>query len=191
MSTVTPVSSPGKQKILLTADDLWQMPGDGRRYELVKGELVEITPVGPRHGWIVVRLAAQLNKYVEAHDLGYVMVEAGFCLECQPDTVRAPDIAFLTRERMPPEDHEGFVPGAPDLAVEVVSPSERDTDIQDKVMDYLRLGTRLVWIVRPRQRTITVYRPDGTVQLLQETDILDGAEVLPGFRLPMREVFAS
>ncbi len=179
-----------KTKTLLTADDLWRMPRDGRRYELVKGELVEMTPVGPRHGAIARRLGAKLGEFADAHQLGETMVETGFCLERQPDTVRAPDVSFLSKERVPPEDHEGYVPGAPDLAVEIVSPGDRDTDIQDKVMDYLAHGTRLVWVVRPRQRTVTVYRPDGTVRLLRETDTLDGEDVVPGFSLLVGELFS-
>lgn len=179
-----------KKRTLLTADDLWRMPRDGRRYELVKGELVEMTPVGPRHGAIARRLGAKLGEFTDAHRLGETMVETGFCLECQPDTVRAPDVSFLSTERMPPEDHEGYVPGAPDLAVEIVSPGDRDTDIQDKVMDYLAHGTRLVWVVRPRQRTVTIYRPDGTVRVLRETETLEGEGVMPGFSLPLRELFS-
>lgn len=185
------VSPPRAEERLLTAEDLWRMPRDGRRYELVRGKLVEMTPVGPRHGRIALRLARRLDEFVEAHRLGYVMVETGFCLACQPDTVRAPDVSFLSVKRLPPEDHEGFVPGAPDLAVEVISPTERDADVQDKVMDYLTHGTQLVWVVRPRQRTVTVYRPDGTVRVLQETDTLEGEAVIPGFTLPLKTLFAG
>jgi Uma2 family endonuclease len=189
MSEVTFASPPETKKALLTAEDLWHMPRDGRRYELVKGGLVEMTPVGRRHGSIARRLGAVLGDFTDAHQLGETMVETGFCLECQPDTVRAPDVSFLSNDRMPPEDHEGFVPGAPDLAVEVVSPSERDTDVQAKAMDYLTHNTRLVWVVRPAQRTVTVYRPDGTAQVLRETDTLEGEDVVPGFELPLEKLF--
>lgn len=189
MSAVATAVPPEKEKRLLTAEDLWHMPRDGRRYELVKGELVEMTPVGPRHGAIARRLAGQLGDFADAHQLGETMVETGFCLECRPDTVRAPDVSFLSRERMPPEDHEGFVPGAPDLAVEIISPSERDTDVQAKVMDYLTHNTRLVWVVRPHQRTVTVYRPDGTARVLRQTDTLEGEDVVPGFALLLEKLF--
>ncbi len=186
---VATVSPPQTEKRLLTAEDLWQMPRNGRRYELVRGELVEMTPVGPRHGRIAVRLARRLDEFVEAHQLGAVMVETGFCLECQPDTVRAPDVSFLSVKRLPPESHEGFVPGAPDLAVEIISPSERDADVQEKVMDYLTHGARLVWVVRPHQHTVTVYRADGTARVLRETDTLEGEDVIPGFALPVKVLF--
>jgi Uma2 family endonuclease len=190
MSVVATAPPPEAEKTLLTAEELWRMPRDGRRYELVKGELVEMTPVGPRHGGIARRLGGKLGDFTDAHQLGATMVETGFCLECRPDTVRAPDVSFLSRERVPPEDHEGFVPGAPDLAVEIVSPGEQDADVQDKVMDYLAHGTRLVWLVRPQQRTVTVYWADGTARLLQETDTLDGEAVVPGFSLSLKVLFS-
>ena len=189
MSAVTTAIPPKEEKRLLTAEDLFQMPRGRRRYELVKGGLVEMTPVGPRHGRIALRLGSDLQTYVEMQELGEAMVETGFCLECRPDTVRAPDVSFLSNARMPPEDHEGFVPGAPDLAVEVVSLSERDVDVHVKVMDYLAHDTRLVWVVRPAQRTVTVYRPDGTAQVLRETDTLEGEDVVPGFALPLEKLF--
>lgn len=189
MTAVVTVPAPKVDKTLLTAEDLWRMPQNGRRYELVRGALVEMTPVGPTHATIARRLGGKLGDFTDAHQLGQTMVEAGFCLECQPDTVRAPDVSFLSKDKMPPEDHEGFVPGAPDLAVEVVSPGEKDADVQDKVMDYLAHGTRLVWVVRPRQRTVTVYRADGTARILRETDTLEGEAVVPGFELPLKLLF--
>ncbi len=178
-------------KTLLTAEDLLRLPRDGRRHELVKGELVEMTPVGPRHGLIALRLGRYLQEYAEANQLGGAMVETGFCLECRPDTVRAPDVSFVSADRLTLLDREGFVPEAPDLAVEVVSPDETDHAVQDKVMDYLTHGTRLVWVVRPRQRTVTVYRPDGSARVLRETDTLDGEDVVPGFSLSLQTLFGS
>ena len=189
MSAVTTAIPPKEEKRLLTAEDLWLMPRGRRRYELVRGGLVEMTPVGPRHGRIASRIDTLLRQFAEARELGETMVETGFCLECRPDTVRAPDVSFLSKERMPPEDHQGFVPGAPDLAVEVISPSERDVDVQVKVMDYLAHNTRLVWVVRPAQRTVTVYQPDGTARVLRETDTLEGEDVVPGFALPLEKLF--
>lgn len=189
MSAVTTAIPPKEEKGLLTARDLWHMPRGRRRYELVRGWLVEMTPVGPRHGQIASRIDTLLRQFAEAHELGETMVETGFCLECRPDTVRAPDVSFLSTERLPSEDHEGFVPGVPDLAVEIISPSERDFDVQAKVMDYLTHGTRLVWVVRPDQRTVTVYRPDGTAQVLRETATLDGEDVVPGFAPSVSKLF--
>ncbi len=119
------------------------------------------------------------------------MVESGFLLASQPDTVRGPDISFAAAERVPSEGlPEGFFPGAPDLAVEIVSPGDTDVEVQDKVMDYLTHGTRRVWVVRPRQQTVTVHRPDGTARLLQGKDVLDGEDVVPGFTFLLQELFA-
>ncbi|HID61591.1 MAG TPA: Uma2 family endonuclease [Anaerolineae bacterium] len=174
---------------LLTAEELWQMPDDGQRYELVKGELWEMTPAAIRHGDIASEVAWQLRTYVKQHGGGKVLIETGFCLECQPDTVRAPDVSFVAAERLSVEDQDSFFPGAPDLAVEVVSPDDTDAQVHDKVLDYLTHGTRLVWVVRPHQRTVTVYRPDGTVRLLRETDTLGGEDVVAGFTCPLAEIF--
>jgi len=190
MSAVATTPPPAVEKRLLTAEDLWRMPRDGRRYELVKGELVEMTPAGLRHGRLASRINVFLRQFADAHGLGETMVETGFCLECRPDTVRAPDVSFLSTQHLPAADQQGFVPGAPDLAVEIVSPGEKDSDVQDKVMDYLTHGVRLVWVVRPEQRTVTVYRPDGTARLLRETDTLEGENVLPGFTLPLQVLFS-
>lgn len=178
-------------KTLLTAEDLWQMGEEGRYYELVRGELIEMTPPGSLHGKIALRLGRYLQAHVEAHRLGEVMVESGYWLERDPDTVRGPDVSFTAASRVPPEGlPEGFFLGPPDLAVEVVSPGDSDAEVQDKVMNYLASGTCLVWVVRPRQRTVTVYHPDGYARVLRETETLEGEEVVPGFALPLRELFA-
>lgn len=172
-----------------TAEELWQMPDKDRRYELVKGELWEMAPVGIRHGDVASEVAWQLRTYTKQHGGGKVLVETGFCLECQPDTVRAPDVSFVASERLSSEDSDGFFRGAPDLAVEIVSPGDTDAQVQDRVLDYLTHGTRLVWVVRPHQRTVTVYRSDGTAHLLRETDTLDGEDVVAGFTCPLVEIF--
>lgn len=178
-------------KTLFTAEDLWQLPEGGRWYELVKGELIEMTPPGSMHGKVALRLARHLQAHVDAYQLGEVMVESGFRLESEPDTVRGPDVSFIAADRVPPEGlPDGFFPGAPDLAVEVVSPGDTNAEIQDRVMDYLTHGTRLVWVVRPRRRTVTVHSPDGTACVLSEADVLDGEDVVPGFTLFLQELFA-
>lgn len=177
-------------KTLLTAEDLWQMGEKGRYCELVRGELIEMTPPGGMHGEIALRFGRYLQAHAEDHRLGRVMVESGYWLERNPDTVRGPDVSFLAADRVPPEGlPEGFFPGPPDLAVEVVSPGDSDVEVQDKVMNYLASGTRLVWIVRPRQRTVTIYHPDGSARILRETETLEGEEVVPGFAMPLRDLF--
>lgn len=189
-TAVAPAKPGEMEKELVTAEELWHMPRGRQRYELVKGELVEMTPVGLRHGIIARRLASQLGEFTDAHQLGETTVETGFCLECRPDTVRVPNVSFLSREHLPSKDHEGFFLGAPDLAVEVISASERDQEVQEKVMDYLAHGTWLVWVVRSHHHTVTVYRPDGTARLLREEDTLKGEDVVPEFTLPLAELFA-
>lgn len=178
---------------LLTAEELARMPEPptGERYELVKGELIEMSPPSIYHGRFAIRLGTRLDAFVEAHELGEVFVESGYTLEHDPDTVRGPDVSFLSAARIPPEGlpEEGFFPGAPDLAIEIVSPGDLDYEIHGKVDDYLENGTRLVWVVRPKQRTVTVYHPDGTARRLGIRDTLSGEDLLPGFELALVELF--
>lgn len=177
-------------KTLMRADDLLRLPDDGYRYELVRGELRRMSPVNRTHGRVALRLGAALLQIVERDGLGEVYVKVGFVLEHDPDTVRGPDVSFVSAARLAALlDKEGFLDLAPDLAVEVVSPGDTATEVQEKVDDYLARGTRLVWIVYPARRSVLVYRADGSTQRLREDDALDGEEVIPGFRLPLRELF--
>jgi Uma2 family endonuclease len=179
-------------KNLLSAEELERMSGLRERHELVRGELVRVTPVGGRHGHVATKFAARLLGHVEQHRLGAVMVEAGYILTRSPDTVRAPDISFLAASRIPPEGlPDGFITGAPDLAIEVVSPDDTATEIDAKVQEYLRAGTRLVAVVQPRTRTLTTYRPDGTARVLQAAERFDGVDVVPGFSLPLEDLFSA
>jgi Uma2 family endonuclease len=175
----------------MTAEELFSLPDDGWRYELVRGELNRMPPAGIQHGYIASRLNQRLLAYVEAHNLGLVCTaEAGFRLARNPDTVRAPDVAFIARERIPAEGvPTGYWPGAPDLAVEIVSPSDRFDDVVEKVVEYLAAGTRLVWVIPPRTHTVMVYRATGEVQLLRGHEELQGEEVLPGFTCPVSALF--
>jgi len=179
---------------LLTAEDLARMPElpTGERYELAEGELIVMPPPGAFHGRFASRLDSRLRPFVEAHVLGEVFVETGYLLRRDPDTVRAPDVSFVSAARIPAGglQEEGFFPGSPDLAVEIVSPGDLDAEVEGKVDDYLEYGTRLVWVVRPKQRTVTVYHPDGTARRLGLGDTLEGEDVLPGFILPLSDLFA-
>lgn len=178
------------EKKLMTAEELLHLPEDGYDYELVRGELIKMTPPGGEHGRIALRLGSRLADYVDAHHLGEVMAESGYCLECQPDTVRGPDISFLSAERIPDEGlPKGFIQGAPDLAVEVVSPNDTVAEIQAKVQEYLKHGTRLVWVLEPTTRTITVYRSLTDIRILTEDDVLEGEDVVPGFAYKVKDVF--
>lgn len=174
-------------KTLLTGEDLLRL-GDIGRCELVKGELIPLSPAGGIHGRHTARIVQLLQDFVDEHDLGSVYgAETGFYLSRDPDTVRGVDAMFYSRERLDPaEEIEGFLPFAPDLAVEVVSPSDKWTEVEEKVDQYLSVGVRLVWVINPRRRTVSIY-PGGKV--LHETDVLTGGEVLPGFSCPVARLF--
>ena len=175
----------------MTAADLLRLPADGRRYELLRGELRQMAPAGPTHGRLAMRIAAHLFQHVEAHHLGTVYAaETGFQLTQDPDTVRAPDVAFVSRQRLEAVGEiEGYWPGAPDVAIEVISPSDRYTDVEDKVVEWLEAGGRMVIVVNPRQRSVTVYHSRTDMIRLTEEDALDGGDVVPGWQLPIKEVF--
>jgi Uma2 family endonuclease len=176
----------------VTAEELARIPDDGFRYELVRGELRRMTPAGNVHGRIAMNVAAPLFQHVRAHNLGSVYAaETGFRLTSDPDTVRAPDVAFVRRARVEAVGEvEGYWPGAPDLAVEVVSPGDSYAEVEEKVFDWLEAGTKMVLTVNPRKRSVTVYQSLVDITVLIKTDVLNGGEVVPGFRLAVRDVFA-
>lgn len=176
---------------LTTADELFMMPDDGFRYELVRGEIRRMPPAGSEHGAVIMNIGTPLDQFVKANGLGVVFgAETGFKIASEPDTVRAPDLAFVRRERIPEEGiPRGFWPGAPDLAVEVVSPGDTYTEVEEKVHDWLNAGTRMVLVLNPRTRTVAVYTSHTDVVRLTESDTLDGGEVLPGFTCRVAELF--
>jgi Uma2 family endonuclease len=175
----------------VTAEELLRMSHDGVRRELVKGELRTMAPAGFDHGAVIDNVQFLLSRHVREHKLGVVVgAETGFKLSIDPDTVRGADVAFVSAERLAGRERpRGFWPGAPDLAVEVVSPTDTVDEIEEKVDDYLRAGARLVWVVNPRRRTVTVYRPGAQPVLLTEDQELTGEDVVPGFRCHVREFF--
>ncbi len=181
---MTTTSSP------MTATELLNLPRAGLRYELVKGELLEMSPTGSRHGRIAMRLGALLEQYARQQKLGVVYAaETGFKLQENPDTVRAADAAFVAQERIPPEgEPEGYWAIAPDLVVEVVSPSDSALLVQAKVTDWLEAGCRLVWVVYPDTRTVTEYRSLKEAQVLRVDQNLTGGDVLPGFSCAIAEI---
>lgn len=176
---------------LVTADELFAMPDDSVRRELVRGEVREMSPAGKRHGRIGARILSRLGLHVESQGLGEVYnSDTGFKLSSNPDTVRAPDVAFVTREHADAVGEiDGFIPGAPDLAIEVISPTDSYGEVDEKVSEYLEAGTRMVIVVNPRHRIATVYRSPGDIVLLTENDALDGGDVVPGWSLPLRDLF--
>jgi Uma2 family endonuclease len=177
----------------MTADDLWRLPDDGQRHELVAGELRTMAPTGGQHGRLISILTASLFNHVSAQHLGAVFSgDTGFVLARAPDTVRAPDVAYVRRERLiEVGDETSFWPGAPDLAIEVISPSDLFTEVEEKVADWLQSGARMVLAVNPRRRTVAVHRPHRDVRQMTIDDTLDGEDVVPGWTLPLRQLFAD
>ena len=174
----------------LTANELLRLPDTGMRYELVRGEIVELMPPGGKHGAIGVALAMLLRLWTKQYTGGYVAVEAGYILAYNPDTVRGPDVSYVRSERTPTKGiPEGFWDLAPDLAVEVVSPSETAEDVREKVRDFLRAGTPLVWTVYPRTREVIVHTTDGLARTYGESDTLEFPDVLPEFSCTVAELF--
>ena len=175
----------------MTAEQLLDMPDDGFRYELVRGELRKMVPAGYDHSKIAGRIALRLGAYVVDVGLGEVCVaEPGFKLASNPDHVRVPDAAFVRRERDEAAGPTpGFFSGPPDIAVEVISPSDRYADVEEKTRDYLSAGTLAVIVVDPRRRTVTVHRPDSDPDMLTEADTLAVEDIIPGWRMPVRGIF--
>jgi Uma2 family endonuclease len=174
---------------LVTADELEKFPDDDYRYELVEGRVVRMSPVGFRHGTTVVRFGALLMRHAQERGLGAVMTEVGFKLAWNPDTVRAPDVAFIRQDRIPTPEPRGFWDGPPDLAVEVLSPDDRPDDIREKVGEYLRRGVPIVLIVDPDTREVTVFRRSTSELRLAADDVLDLSDAVSGFRCGVRELF--
>jgi Uma2 family endonuclease len=176
-------------KTLLTADQLEQMPDDDSvRLELDEGELIAMPPAGMDHGDYESSICTLLTTYVKTHGLGKVYTgDAGFRL--RDDTVRAPDVAFVRRERLPEVRQRGFGKGAPDLAVEIFSPSDSVRQLMRKVKQYFAAGCHTVWIVYPEQREVNVLEASGADRLLQGDDLLEAPELLPGFSVPVSALF--
>lgn len=181
-----------------TAEDLWAMSHDpdyaGVRLELSHGRLIVMSPAGIKHGKVSLSFGRILGNFVDQHDLGLVVgAETGFILYKNPDpdgkdTVRAPDVGFIVAARVPDPLPDGYAPFAPDLAVEVISPSETADEIQEKVNDYLQYGTRAVWLFFSKSKTVVTHTPDGS-KTLHANSILDGGDIVPGFRIKVSDIF--
>lgn len=174
-----------------TADDLLTIDEPGYVHEIVRGELRRMSGPGWWHGAVAAALCERLRAHARAHGAGLVFAaETGFLLERDPDTVRCPDAAFVRAERIPERWTRGHLEGAPDLVAEVASPSDRYSDLHDKALTWLRFGSRLVWVVEPEAARVSVYRPGGTIHVLERGAVLAGEDVLPDFALPLAELFA-
>ena len=175
----------------MTADELLHVSLPDKRTELVRGVLVVREPPGFTHGQVAMNLGVELGIHVRRTGAGIVLAaETGFHLATNPDTVRAPDIAFVSRERMPPPGTAGYAALGPDLVVEVLSPNDRPGEVLAKVADWLSAGTTLVWVIDPQRRLARVYRQDGTETHLAAADALDGEHVLPGFTCPLATILS-
>ena len=176
---------------LLTADDLLRLHSEGVRGELIRGVLHQTVATGIEHGEIAINLGSIFRNFVRPNRLGRVVgSDAGIRLERNPDTVREPDLAFISAEKLPLDTRvPGYAEVVPDLVVEIISPNDRPAAVYDKAQMWLRFGVRLVLLVDPEARTVTILPHDGPVQTLTDADTLDGGDVLPGFACPVRDIF--
>ena len=183
------------QKTLLTADEfyLFCCKNDGK-YELVDGEVVEMAPVNRRHGRMALNIGAAFHNYCRSTGLGWPEIEVGYRVRSGPDTVRGPDVSLVLSERQEADEQDsGFIAGAPDIAVEVVSPSNTAAEMERKAGEYLAAGSRRVWVVCPdtptASRRVIIHRPDGAAATYTGDDVITDEELLPGFSLPLSEIF--
>ena len=176
---------------LLTAADLLRLDAKGVKGELIRGVLCETMSAGITHGQVVINLAVHMGNYVKPRRLGRIVgSDAGILLERDPDTVREPDAAFISAEKLPLDTNApGYLEGAPELVVEVFSPSDTFRGINDKAMMWLRYGVLVVWVVFPETQTVEVYLQDGSISSLGTDDTLDGGAAIPGFQLQVGDIF--
>ena len=175
-----------------TAANLLALSKDSsHRYELIKGEVIVMSPAGAKHGDIALEIGARIRIHATDHQFGRAFgAETGFLIDRNPDTVRAPDAAFVSQARLRETGVPAtYFPGAPDLAVEVVSPGDTAGEVEEKVQMWLAHGASLVWVIHPAPRTVTVFRSDGSANVLHDDDLLDGEAVLPGFTFPIARLF--
>ena len=167
------------------------MPDDGFRYELVRGELRKRLPAGQTHGRYASNINISLGGYVKANRLGKTYIaDTGYILAIDPDHVLAPDMAFISNDRLSDiGESDGFARGAPDIAVEVISPNDRYTEVEEKVADWIAAGCLAVIVVNPRRRTVNLHRSPTDVTTLTESDTLELDDIVPGWRMPVGEIF--
>jgi Uma2 family endonuclease len=180
----------GALRTLVTAEQLLNLP-DVDRAELVKGEIVEMSPVGLEHWDLVGRIVLLVGSFVTTNKLGFFGTEGGFILGRDPDTVRAPDFSFVAAHRLSGTKGVGFGNIAPDLAVEVLSPNDRASEINAKIAEYFHAGTRLVWVVDPRTEQVLVYHPSGQSRVYTGDQEISGEDVLPGFSFRPADLFLA
>ncbi len=178
------------QFVYMTSEQLARNPIDNKRTELVRGRLVVREPAKWGHGLVAARLLTEIAIYLRSNPIGEVCAaETGFTLQRRPDTVRAPDVAYLRADRVPTVEVAGFDEIAPDLVVEVLSRGDRASVVKTKIENWLGAGTLLVWVVDPRKRVARVHRADGTTVALTDAQSLVGETVLPGFSVTLKRLF--
>jgi Uma2 family endonuclease len=174
---------------LITGEELLAM-GDIGPCELIDGRIVRMNPIGRSHAYVAANLSMALNQFVRLHKLGEVLVgEIGIYIQRKPDRIRAADIAFVSTERLAQTTESGYLKTAPDLIVEIISPSDRWRDVRDKLEEYFAIGVHRVWIVEPDNRDVLVYSASTEMHKYGEGDMLMGEGVLDGFTLPVAELF--
>lgn len=173
----------------ITLEELARMPDDGQRHEIDEGELIVMTRPNLRHGIIQVNVAGILREHVRRHGLGRVITESGFVLRRNPDTLRGPDVAFVRKERLTNVLETGWAEMGPDLAVEIVSPSDTARQIDRKVHQYLAAGTLAVWVVYPDTKSVHVFEPGGNARVVEVDGTLSSPAALPGFHVAVSEIF--
>ena len=177
---------------LMTADELLELDDDGFRHELINGELITMPLPRPPHGRMAVRLAAPLAQFVWDHELGDVYDHSGWQVTVNPDTVLGPDVAFVSKQRLQETGEvKGYWPGPPDLAVEVLSPSDRPSMVKATISSWFGYGVRQLWIVNPKDRTVTVYRSTSDATTFSGDDYLEAPDLFPGFRLSLDRIFST
>ena len=173
-----------------TIEEFMELPDDGNFYELVEGKLVEMQGPNMQHGVLISNLTEHLAPYIRQHRLGLLIPGTACVLDAKARIIYKPDVAFVSAERLIGVAYTDAFPKAPDLAVEVVSPSDKYEDVDDKIDNYLKAGTRLVWLIRPRRKVVEVYQQgEADLTLLKRGDELDGEDVIPGFNLKVSALF--
>lgn len=176
---------------ITTADELLRMSEQGARFELIRGELREMSPAGSQHGRFAINVSTPLDNHVKANGLGVVYAaETGFRVATDPDTVLAADVAFVTQERFEAlGDSPSYFAGPPDLAAEVISPNDSYAAVDEKIAEWLEGGTRMLLLINPRRKTVIVFRSLESRRVLTVEDTIDGEDVVPGWKLPVAQIF--
>ena len=175
----------------MTAEELLRDQPPHKRSELIRGRLMVREPAGARHGIVANEIAFQLTRFVKERNLGRVYAaETGFWIESDPDTVRAPDVAFISKEHLPDSEPSGFSKLAPDLAVEVLGTDDRPGPVLKKVADWLNTGSQLVWVINPARREARVYRADGSESHVADSGTLEGENLLPRFSCSLSDLWS-